>query len=576
MDFALLVGFGAAAVNPYVALDLVAAQWAAGEVGSETAEERAGRYVQAVGKGLLKVLSKMGVSTVMSYRGAQLFECVGLSADVVARYFTGTPSRVGGIGLEGIAADVRAPPRARARRRRARPGRRLRLPPARRAPRLEPRGHHRRCSAPCATSAPRATRVRGRRRRGEPARRRAARPDGARARRRADAARRGRALERDRAPLRVGRDVARLDLEGGARDARDRAQPPRRPLQQRRGRRGRAALGRSTPTATRGARRSSRWPPRASASRPPTWSTPTCCRSRSRRAPSPARAASCPATRSTSRSRACATRRPASGLISPPPHHDIYSIEDLAQLIHDLRCVNPTAEISVKLVALAGVGTVAAGVAKAGADHIVIAGMDGGTGASPTRRSGTPACPGSSAWPRRSRCWSATTCAGACGCRSTAACARGATSSIGALLGAEEFGFSTAPLVAAGCIMMRVCHLNTCPVGIATQDPELRRRFAGTPEHVVQYLLFVAEEVRELMAQLGVRRFEDLVGRTDLARQVSDGGAGIELGALLAHGRRTRGLARALRRHPGRRARGAARPRACWRWRATRWRAASR
>ena len=119
---------------------------------------------------------------------------------------------------------------------------------------------------------------------------------------------------------------------------------------------------------------------------------------------------------------------PGVGLISPPPHHDIYSIEDLAQLIHDLRCANPTAEISVKLVALAGVGTVAAGVAKAGADHIVIAGMDGGTAPPPPRRSGTPACPGSSAWPRPSRCWSATTCAGACACRSTAACARGATS----------------------------------------------------------------------------------------------------------------------------------------------------
>ncbi len=212
---------------------------------------------------------------------------------------------------------------------------------------------------------------------------------------------------------------------------------------------------------------------------------------------------------------------PGVGLISPPPHHDIYSIEDLAQLIHDLRCVNPTAEISVKLVALAGVGTVAAGVAKAGADHIVIAGMDGGTGRlAARRRSATPACPGSSASPRRSRCWSATPCAGACGCRSTAACAPGRDVIIGALLGAEEFGFSTAPLVAAGCIMMRVCHLNTCPVGIATQDPELRRRFTGTPEHVLQYLLFVAEEVRELMAQLGVRRFEDLVGRTDLARQV--------------------------------------------------------
>ena len=168
MDFALLVGFGAAAVNPYVALDLVAAQWAGGEVPAESAEEAQARYVQAVGKGLLKVLSKMGVSTVMSYRGAQLFECVGLSADVVARYFTGTPSRVGGIGLEGIAADVRRRQRARAGRRRARPGRRLRLPPARRAPRLEPRGH----LVAAARRARRATRelprLRRRRRRGEP------------------------------------------------------------------------------------------------------------------------------------------------------------------------------------------------------------------------------------------------------------------------------------------------------------------------------------------------------------------------------------------------------------------------
>ena len=309
MDFALLVGFGAAAVNPYVALDLVAAQWAAGEIGSETAEGAQSRYVQAVGKGLLKVLSKMGVSTVMSYRGAQLFECVGLSADVVARYFTGTPSRVGGIGLEQIAADVRAPPRARAGRRRARPGRRLRLPPARRAPRLEPRGHHR-AAARRARRAPRELhRVRERRRRGEPARRRAARADGARPGGRAARARRGRAVERDREALRVGRDVARIDLEGGARDARDRAQPPRRPLEQRRGRRGRAALRARRQRRLAALRRSSRSPPRASASRPPTWSTPTSCRSRSRRAPSRARAVSCPGTRSTSRSRACATRR---------------------------------------------------------------------------------------------------------------------------------------------------------------------------------------------------------------------------------------------------------------------------
>src|SRR5919107_166916 len=149
---------------------------------------------------------------------------------------------------------------------------------------------------------------------------------------------------------------------------------------------------------------------------------------------------------------------PGVGLISPPPHHDIYSIEDLKQLIYDLRCANPAARISVKLVSEVGVGTVAAGVAKANADHVVIA----------------------------------------------------------ALLGADECGFSTAPLISTGCIMMRACHLNTCPVGIATQDPELRKRFRGKPEHVVNFFFFVAEEVRKYMAQLGIRKFEDLIGRTDL------------------------------------------------------------
>jgi glutamate synthase domain-containing protein 3 len=222
------------------------------------------------------------------------------------------------------------------------------------------------------------------------------------------------------------------------------------------------------------------------------------------------------------------------GLISTPPHHDIYSIEDLAQLIHDLRCANPTAEISVKLVALAGVGTVAAGVAKAGADHIVIAGMDGGTGASPTSSIRHAGVPWELGLAETQQVLVGNALRGRVRLQVDGGLRTGRDVIVGALLGAEEFGFSTAPLVAAGCIMMRVCHLNTCPVGIATQDPELRRRFAGTPEHVVQYLLFVAEEVREIMARLGVRRFEELVGRADLARQVSDGDAGIDLRALLA------------------------------------------
>ncbi len=207
---------------------------------------------------------------------------------------------------------------------------------------------------------------------------------------------------------------------------------------------------------------------------------------------------------------------PGVGLISPPPHHDIYSIEDLAQLIHDLKNVNPKAGVSVKLVSEVGVGTVAAGVAKCKADHVVIAGHDGGTGASPQssiKYAGSPWELGLSETQQtlvlnrlRSRIV----------VQVDGQMKTGRDVVIGALLGADEFGFATAPLIVEGCIMMRKCHLNTCPVGVATQDPELRKKFSGKPEHVVRYFFFVAEEVRELMAQLGIRKFDELIGRSDL------------------------------------------------------------
>jgi glutamate synthase (NADPH/NADH) large chain len=215
---------------------------------------------------------------------------------------------------------------------------------------------------------------------------------------------------------------------------------------------------------------------------------------------------------------------PGVGLISPPPHHDIYSIEDLAQLIHDLKNANPSASISVKLVSEVGVGTVAAGVAKCKADHVVIAGHDGGTGASPwssIKHCGTPWELGLAETQQtlvlnrlRSRIRVQTD-----GQMKT-----GRDVVIGALLGADEFGFATAPLVVEGCIMMRKCHLNTCPVGVATQDPTLRRKFAGKPEYVVNYFFFVAEEARQIMAQLGIAKFDDLIGRADLL----DTRAGVE------------------------------------------------
>ena len=207
---------------------------------------------------------------------------------------------------------------------------------------------------------------------------------------------------------------------------------------------------------------------------------------------------------------------PGVGLISPPPHHDIYSIEDLAQLIHDLKNGNPRAGVSVKLVSEVGVGTVAAGVAKCKADHVVIAGHDGGTGASPwssIKHAGTPWELGLA---ETQQTLVLNRLRGRIRVQVDGQMKTGRDMVIGAMLGADEFGFATAPLVAEGCIMMRKCHLNTCPVGVATQDPVLRKKFAGRPEHVVNYFFFVAEEARQIMAQLGIRTIDALIGRSDL------------------------------------------------------------
>ena len=207
---------------------------------------------------------------------------------------------------------------------------------------------------------------------------------------------------------------------------------------------------------------------------------------------------------------------PGVGLISPPPHHDIYSIEDLAQLIYDLKNVNPAGLVSVKLVSEVGVGTVAAGVAKARADHITISGYEGGTGASPLtsiKHAGSP-------WEIGLAETQQTLVLN--GLRSRVALQvdgglrTGRDVIVGALLGADEFGFATGPLIAAGCIMMRKCHLNTCPVGVATQDPVLRKRFKGQPEHVINFLFYIAEEVRQLLAEMGFTRLDDVIGQSEL------------------------------------------------------------
>ena len=218
---------------------------------------------------------------------------------------------------------------------------------------------------------------------------------------------------------------------------------------------------------------------------------------------------------------------PGVGLISPPPHHDIYSIEDLKQLIYDLRCANPTAQVSVKLVAEVGVGTVAAGVAKANADHVLISGHDGGTGASPLSSIQAAGVPWEIGLAETQQTLLRNDLRSRIIVQTDGQLKTGRDVAIAAMLGADEFGFSTAPLIATGCIMMRACHLNTCPVGIATQDPELRKRFKGQPEHVVNFFFFVAEELREIMASLGVRTIDELIGRTDLL-EADDGDRALE------------------------------------------------
>src|SRR5512136_1743425 len=210
---------------------------------------------------------------------------------------------------------------------------------------------------------------------------------------------------------------------------------------------------------------------------------------------------------------------PGVGLISPPPHHDIYSIEDLAELIHDLKNANPTARISVKLVSEVGVGTIAAGVAKAHADVILIRGYDGGTGASPLSSIKHAGLPWELGIAETNQTLLLNDLRSRVALEVDGQMKTGRDVVIAALLGAEEFGFATAPLVTLGCVMMRVCHLNTCPVGVATQDPVLRKRFTGDPAYVVNFFFFVAEEVREIMASMGYRTFDEMVGQMQMLDQ---------------------------------------------------------
>ncbi len=511
---ALLVGYGAGAVNPYLALETVAAMARNGELPKATSpEDAAAHYVKALQKGLLKAMSKMGISTVSSYQGAQIFEAVGVDQVVIDRYFTGTSSRVRGIGLDDVAREQLA------RHRRAYAP----IP----ATRLDVGGHlHFRVAGEAHLWTPstvsnlqRAVRTRdassyaayakeindqserhvtmrglwdlvapG----GKAIALDAVEPAEALVRRFATGAMSFGSISKE-AHETLGVAMNRL---GGRSNTGEGGEDPARFADERRSAVKQIASGRFGVTAEYLMNAEEIQIKMAQGAKP-------------------GEGGQLPGHKVDAVIAKVRHSTPGVTLISPPPHHDIYSIEDLAQLIFDLKNVNPRARVSVKLVSEAGVGTVAAGVAKARADAILVSGHDGGTGASPLtsiHHSGTPWELGLA---EAQQVLVMNGLRGRVRLQVDGQLKTGRDVVVGALLGAEEFGFATAPLVASGCIMMRKCHLNTCPVGIATQDPELRRRFPGSPEHVMHYLWFVAEEVRALLASLGFATLDEAVGRVD-------------------------------------------------------------
>jgi glutamate synthase domain-containing protein 2/glutamate synthase domain-containing protein 1/glutamate synthase domain-containing protein 3 len=537
--FALLAGYGAEAIHPYLALETLSSL---NEIVPElNTEQSTKRFIKAICKGLYKVMSKMGISTYQSYCGAQIFEAVGLQKAFVDKYFTGTASNVEGIGLFEVAEEaVRLHQlafgndpvlenaldaggeyayRIRGEEHMWTPESIAKLQHSARANSYETYKEYARIindqstamktlrglfefrngTAPIpldevepakeivkrfatgamslgsisteahTTLAIAMNRIGGKSNTGE----------GGEDSRRYAPIKKGESLQSRIGADRVVKDIALKEGDS-----------LRSKIKQ-------VASGRFGVTAEY-------------------LSSADQLQIKMAQGAKPGEGGQLPGHKVSEYIGYLRHSVPGVGLISPPPHHDIYSIEDLAQLIHDLKNSNPDASISVKLVSEVGVGTVAAGVAKAKADHVTIAGHDGGTGASPEssiKHAGTPWELGLA---ETQQTLVLNRLRGRIAVQVDGQMKTGRDVVIGAMLGADEFGFATAPLVVEGCIMMRKCHLNTCPVGVATQDPELRKRFTGQPEHVVNFFFFVAEEVREIMAQLGVRRFADLIGRADL------------------------------------------------------------
>ncbi len=519
---ATLIGYGAAAINPYLmfeSLDELADRSLLPEdLDREEAEKR---IVGAIGKGLLKTISKMGISTIQSYCGAQIFEAVGLERELIDKHFTGTPSRIGGVGLEQLSTE------AMERHFRAYPRTDRELLPVGGVLQWRRDGEIHVWSPDTISKLQHS--VQGHN--GDP-----------------------RETYAEFARL-VNEEIARKGLLRGLMKLRTLPEPipldevePATEIVKRftTGAMSLGALGREAhetlaiamnrlgarSNTGEGGEDPARYVPdpngdsRRSAIKQIASGrfgvtvhylvNADQLQIKMAQGAKPGEGGQLPGHKVDEYIAKIRASTPGVGLISPPPHHDIYSIEDLKQLIYDLRCANPAGSVSVKLVSEVGVGTVAAGVAKANADHVTIAGHDGGTGASPQSSIQAAGLPWEIGLAETQQTLLLNDLRSRITLEVDGGMRTGRDVVIGALLGADEFGFSTAPMIAMGCIMMRVCHLNTCPVGIATQDPELRKRFRGTPEQVINYVMLVAEEVRELMASLGIRRFEDMIGRAEL------------------------------------------------------------
>ncbi len=517
-DFCLLAGYGAEAINPYLAFDTISAMRPKlPELVDE--QELHKRYIKAVDKGILKVMSKMGISTYQSYCGAQIFDAVGLSDEFLERYFTGTRCAIGGIGIDEVAGEA-------VRRHAIAYGGVL---PYRRA--LEAGGEL-------------AYRLKGEIHAWTPetiallqhaARSADEKKYRAFAKKMNDQDRKLRNLRGlfelnladEPIPLEEVEPAANI-LRRFATGAMSfgsiswEAHTTLAIAMNRIGGRSNSGEGgeekqRYTPLEN-GDSMSSAIKQVASGRFGVTTEylvNATDLQIKMAQGAKPGEGGQLPGHKVDEWIARVRHSTPGVGLISPPPHHDIYSIEDLKQLIHDLKNVNPKARVSVKLVSEIGVGTVAAGVAKAHADHVTISGFEGGTGASPITSVQSAGSPWEIGLAETHETLVRNRLRGRIAVQVDGGFRTGRDVVIGALLGADEFGIATAALVSAGCIMMRKCHLNTCPVGIATQDPELRKLFTGQPDHVINYFTFVANEVRELMAALGFRTFDDMIGQRD-------------------------------------------------------------